>query len=99
MLTKLPTSTRRAELNDRKPQIKNQTNRNAEKSVHNRNTEKNHATQTEQQQEENKENKQETSDQEEQNKTPYETAQILKEIICKNLKKHMQTSTQCTPGG
>jgi hypothetical protein len=71
---------------------KKSNNRNAEKTVHNRNNkeenEKNH---------ENEENEQQTSDQEDHNETPDETAQILKDIICKNLKKHMQTTTRCTP--
>jgi hypothetical protein len=31
------------------------------------------------------------------NKSPDETAEILKDIICKNLKEHMQTDTRCTP--
>jgi hypothetical protein len=66
---------------------------NTEKTGHNENTEMTGETQTEDQDEDNDE----TSDQEEQNKAPDETAEILKDIICKNLKKRMQTNTRCTP--
>jgi hypothetical protein len=68
-------------------------NENTEETGHNENTKKTGETQIEEQDEENVE----SSGQEEENKTTEETAEILKDIICKNLKKHMQTITRCTP--